>query len=142
LFDHLKTSPRWGEVPFLCPKILTNQGLGLLQNALFNDHIHVFSSQIERFRWNLPAKLKHFPAIRIHYIGIDKRYRGLGYGRYLLAEAIYVIEQIAQNSGCNFITVEALNSAVGFYEKYGFVIRQRGTEYQNMVLKLDELWTS
>jgi len=33
LFGHLKTSPSWGEVPFLCPKILTNQGLGLLQNA-------------------------------------------------------------------------------------------------------------
>ncbi|WP_083883262.1 peroxiredoxin family protein [Thermobacillus composti] len=35
MFGHLKTSPSWGEVPFLCPKILTDQGLGLLQNALF-----------------------------------------------------------------------------------------------------------
>lgn len=32
-FGHLKTSPSWGEVPFLCPKILTAQGLRLLQNA-------------------------------------------------------------------------------------------------------------
>jgi len=32
----LKTSPSWGEVPFLCPKILTNQGLGLLQNAQYH----------------------------------------------------------------------------------------------------------
>ncbi|MCG5254640.1 lipoate--protein ligase, partial [Brevibacillus agri] len=29
--------PSWGEVPFLCPKILTNQGLGLLQNAHINE---------------------------------------------------------------------------------------------------------
>jgi len=36
LFGHLKTSPSWGEVPFLCPKILTNQGLGLLQNAQYH----------------------------------------------------------------------------------------------------------
>lgn len=34
-FGHLKTSPSWGEVPFLCPKILTAQGLRLLQNAQF-----------------------------------------------------------------------------------------------------------
>jgi flagellar protein FlaG len=32
----LKTSPSWGEVPFLCPKILTAQGLRLLQNAQVN----------------------------------------------------------------------------------------------------------
>ncbi|MCM3473492.1 DUF4179 domain-containing protein [Brevibacillus borstelensis] len=32
-FGHLKTSPSWGEVPFLCPKILTAHGLRLLQNA-------------------------------------------------------------------------------------------------------------
>jgi len=35
-FSHLKTSPSWGEVPFLCPKILTAQGLRLLQNAQLN----------------------------------------------------------------------------------------------------------
>ncbi|WP_415841576.1 hypothetical protein, partial [Paenibacillus lactis] len=35
-FGHLKTSPSWGEVPFLCPKILTAQGLRLLQNAHLN----------------------------------------------------------------------------------------------------------
>ncbi|MFF3926578.1 hypothetical protein, partial [Paenibacillus lactis] len=30
---HLKTSPNWGEVPFLCLKILVYQGLRLMQNA-------------------------------------------------------------------------------------------------------------
>ncbi|WP_415841581.1 hypothetical protein, partial [Paenibacillus lactis] len=32
-FGHLKTSPNWGEVPFLCLKILVYQGLRLMQNA-------------------------------------------------------------------------------------------------------------
>ncbi|MFD3768669.1 hypothetical protein, partial [Paenibacillus lactis] len=32
---HLKTSPNWGEVPFLCLKILVYQGLRLMQNAQF-----------------------------------------------------------------------------------------------------------
>jgi len=44
LFGHLKTSPSWGEVPFLCPKILTNQGLGLLQNAPFPKKLGLVNS--------------------------------------------------------------------------------------------------
>ncbi|MCC0565459.1 hypothetical protein, partial [Brevibacillus borstelensis] len=32
-FDHLKTSPSRGEVPFLCLKILAYQGLRFMQNA-------------------------------------------------------------------------------------------------------------
>ncbi|WP_212953033.1 hypothetical protein, partial [Paenibacillus cookii] len=39
-FGHLKTSPSWGEVPFLCPKILTAQGLRLLQNAHLNSNVN------------------------------------------------------------------------------------------------------
>jgi len=42
----LKTSPSWGEVPFLCPKILTAQGLRLLQNAHYSilKVMHEFST--------------------------------------------------------------------------------------------------
>lgn len=45
-FGHLKTSPSWGEVPFLCPKILTAQGLRLLQNAHYSilKVMHEFST--------------------------------------------------------------------------------------------------
>ncbi|WP_415841577.1 hypothetical protein, partial [Paenibacillus lactis] len=39
-FGHLKTSPNWGEVPFLCLKILVYQGLRLMQNA----HVHALTS--------------------------------------------------------------------------------------------------
>ncbi|MDU2243570.1 MAG: hypothetical protein E7E23_23680, partial [Paenibacillus sp.] len=46
-FGHLKTSPSWGEVPFLCPKILTAQGLRLLQNA------HLIKYQILMSRFGL-----------------------------------------------------------------------------------------
>lgn len=110
--------------------------------TLYNDHVQVFQKQKEKYRWNLPD-FDLFPAVKLHYIGVDSRFRKLGYGSYLLTEAVYVIGQIAKTSGCNSITVEALNSAVGFYEEYGFVLRQRNRgsgEFQNMALKLDELW--
>lgn len=112
--------------------------------TLHNDLVHVFSNQRKKHEWKLPMNIDHFPAIKIHYLGVDKRYRGLGYGRYLLSEAVHVVQELAGKSGCNFITVEALFNAIGFYEKFGFVIRQKGKSYQpfhNMVLKLDELWT-
>jgi len=56
-----------------------------------------------------------------------------------LLEALSIIKEISKNTGCAFATVEALNSAVGFYEKYGFVNVGRSMEFQNMLLKLSEL---
>lgn len=58
-FSHLKTSPSWGEVPFLCPKILTAQGLRLLQNA-------------------------HLLAIPVLFLTINKIKRWNAYNRWLL----------------------------------------------------------
>lgn len=113
--------------------------------TLYNDHVHLFSNQMKKHGWNLPDGLDLFPAVKLHYLGIDILQRDREkhrYGEYLLAEAVEVIEGIARNSGCNFITIEALNNAVPFYEKYGFKIRSRSPgsgEFFNMVLKLDEL---
>lgn len=107
--------------------------------TLHNDLIHVFQNQIRRHGWNLPNIHDYFPAIKLHYLGIDSKYRNLGYGKYLLAEAILAIEDLAMCSGCTFVTIEALHNAVGFYEKFGFVNRQRASEFQNMVLKLEEI---
>ena len=56
-----------------------------------------------------------------------------------MLEALSIIKEISKNTGCAFATVEALNSAVGFYEKYGFVNVGRSMEFQNMLLKLSEL---
>jgi len=66
--------------------------------TLFNDHIYIYPQQKEKYMWMLPEELDYFPAIKIHYLGVDNRYRGLGYGRYLLAEAVYVINCQRRNS--------------------------------------------
>ncbi|MCS7463059.1 hypothetical protein N0M98_23305 [Paenibacillus doosanensis] len=52
-FGHLKTSPSWGEVPFLCPKILTAQGLRLLQNAQIKKWLNIpDESALIEFDWD------------------------------------------------------------------------------------------
>ncbi|MFR9707923.1 DUF2326 domain-containing protein [Paenibacillus sp. MB22_1] len=72
-FSHLKTSPSWGEVPFLCPKILTAQGLRLLQNA----HLY-FENRIGSFQ--LSERAKNFE--------VEIRYLNLGEGKDTGAAAI------------------------------------------------------
>jgi ribosomal protein S18 acetylase RimI-like enzyme len=112
--------------------------------TLYNDHVHLFPSQKAKHGWILPD-LDLFPAVKLHYLGVDIRHRNREihrYGEYLLGEVVDLIENIAKNSGCNFITIEALPRALSFYEKYGFKVssRQRGNgELYNMVLKLGEL---
>lgn len=107
--------------------------------TLHNDLIHVFNSQKIKHGWNLPDTHDFFPAIKLHYLGIDINFRNKGYGKFLLAEAVFLIEQLASVSGCTFITVEALKRSESFYEKYGFVSRQRSIHYNSMVLKLAEI---
>ncbi|WP_206110451.1 hypothetical protein, partial [Paenibacillus aquistagni] len=45
-FGHRKTSPSWGEVPFLCLKNLEYQGLKLMQNAQIHE-CYLKSPQID-----------------------------------------------------------------------------------------------
>ncbi|ANS74409.1 hypothetical protein AWM70_07310 [Paenibacillus yonginensis] len=60
-FGHLKTSPSWGEVPFLCPKILTAQGLRLLQNA----HLKNGFKEEGRARQKIYKKGRYWDVIRM-----------------------------------------------------------------------------
>lgn len=80
--------------------------------TLYNDHVHVFSSQRTRHSWNLPSEIDLFPAVKIHYLGIDRRFRNQGYGRFLLTEAIYLIERIANTSGCMKIKLSHVRSSL------------------------------
>jgi ribosomal protein S18 acetylase RimI-like enzyme len=113
--------------------------------ALYNDHVHVFGNQMMKHGWNLPEGLDLFPAVKLHYLGVDIRCRDRvnhRYGEYLIGEVVELVEDIAKTSGCNFRTIEALPSAVDFYEKYGFKVRSRKPgrgELFNMELKMDEL---
>lgn len=113
--------------------------------SLYNDHVHIFSNQKAKHGWNLPEGFDLFPAVKLHYLGVDLRYRDRErhrYGETLLLDVVNIVEGIARTSGCNFITIEALNNAVPFYEKYGFKVRSRipgAGDIFNMALKLDEL---
>ncbi|MBO8172442.1 MAG: GNAT family N-acetyltransferase [Bacillaceae bacterium] len=107
--------------------------------TLYNDQIEIVKSKRQQQAWELPTDIKFYPSIKLHFLGVDKRFRKLGYGEYLLFEVIEISKKIAKDSGCNFISLEALNSSIRFYEKYGFVrVKRMGKDLTVMVLKVDE----
>ena len=57
----------------------------------------------------------------------------------MLQEAIDIAHDIGEQSGCNFLSVEALWSSWEFYRDYGFKWKMRESQYLNMLFKLGEL---
>jgi len=108
--------------------------------TLFNDAVPRLGKQkIEKEQWALPNS-KFFPAIRLHYIGVDKRYTKQGIGHTMLMTIFDICDEIARYSGCVFISVEALVDAVGFYQHYDFkIIGRHDNDFHNMVFKLEEI---
>lgn len=93
--------------------------------SLLNDRI--LMDDEEKNIWNRVNRLiknnkrrKSYPAIKIGRLAVAKRYCHKGYGAQILQFVQYLYTQREQYAGCRFITVDAYDSAFGFYEKYGF----------------------
>src|SRR5690625_4320041 len=98
--------------------------------SLFNDTIKMHKNKRKQLNVYLPQNVKEIPAIRLHYIGIDDRYKGRGYGHTLMASVIVNCANIAKISGCALITVESTKGVKSFYEKYDFkYIHPEGSYY-------------
>lgn len=65
----------------------------------------------------------HYPALEIAYLAVSNKLRNNGLGRIII-ESIVQKAQEQELAGCQFLTVEALNTneynAVGFYNKCNF----------------------
>lgn len=70
---------------------------------------------------NIPnsKRRKSYPAVKIGRLAVNEDYSGCGIGTFLLDNIKYAFTNV-KRLGCRFITVDALNSAVPFYEKNGF----------------------
>ncbi|UOF90762.1 GNAT family N-acetyltransferase [Fodinisporobacter ferrooxydans] len=115
--------------------------------TLFNDHVSIHKGIVKKENWELPNELSQFPAIKLHYFGVDSRFQRRGYGEYLLLEVIDICQDIVRVSGCNFLTLEAFENVVEFYKTYGFIrfntrkqfIQGQRVVLTDMALKLGEL---
>ncbi|CCE23443.1 putative acetyltransferase [Methylotuvimicrobium alcaliphilum 20Z] len=73
----------------------------------------------------LPSQLqkKHPSSISgglIARLAVDERYKGKGYGEWLLLDALKKLLQASDSVGFPIVIVDAKDGAKHFYEKYGF----------------------
>lgn len=72
-------------------------------------------------RINNAKRMREYPAVKIGRLAIDLNYREQRLGSLLL-NTIKTWLITNPKTGCRFITVDAYNSAIGFYQKNGFVL--------------------
>jgi GNAT superfamily N-acetyltransferase len=66
---------------------------------------------------------KHFPAVKIARLAVDKRLRTAGVGRKLVNVALGIAKgTICPVVGCRFMMVDSKQQSVGFYQKCGFTV--------------------
>ncbi|WP_179030674.1 hypothetical protein [Paenibacillus kribbensis] len=82
---------------------------------------------------------KYYPAIKLHYLGVDSRHRKKGYGVFLLFVVLELVTKLSEDSGCLFLSVESLPSSVSFYHKYEFKHLSFNKPFTNMFFKIGEL---
>lgn len=62
------------------------------------------------------------PCALIGKLGVDKKFKILGLGKYLLFDSLQRIKSMSNNIGCNAVIIEAVNDKIAdFYEYYGFI---------------------
>lgn len=88
--------------------------------SLFNDNIKINKQKRRELDIRLPDKVKVIPGIRLHYLGVDTRFRNMGYGKYLMASVLYHSAVVSKITGCSLITVESTKNARSFYDKFQF----------------------
>jgi len=74
-----------------------------------------------RLNRNIPnsKRRKSYPAVKIGRLAVNEKITGEGVGTFVLDSIKYAFTNV-KRVGCRFITVDALKSAIPFYERNGF----------------------
>lgn len=70
---------------------------------------------------NIPnsKRRRSYPAVKIGRLAVSEEFAGNGLGTFILDNIKYAFANV-KRLGCRFITVDALSTAIAFYEKNGF----------------------
>ena len=107
--------------------VLEDNGNPIAYFSLSNDNLSyenfVDKSSFNRLNRSInnAKRMRNYPARKIGRFAIDLTQRKKGLGSSLLDIVKYSLRNDPQ-SGCRFITVDAYNDAIAFYQKNGFVM--------------------
>lgn len=95
--------------------------------SLAHDKVSIsdFDSSAEFYRFRRKRfvnekRLRSYPAIKLCRLGVDESVRGHHVGSNII-KYIKTLYALNDRAGCRFLTVDAYNAAVPFYESNGFL---------------------
>lgn len=92
--------------------------------TLLTDKINLEGDVRESFQ-NKGIYYRSLPALKIGRLCVDDRFLRKGIGKLMMGFAVDKVKEINEDkAGCRFITVDAKEGSVGFYEKLGFETMQ------------------
>jgi GNAT superfamily N-acetyltransferase len=105
-FDRANDDKLLGYVTLLCGEVVIQEG----------DEALVAEEEMQ-------YPYRHYPAVKIARLAVDRRFRGLGIGEALVNLALGIAQQfICPNVGCRFVMVDSKQQSVGFYDRSGFTL--------------------
>jgi len=78
-----------------------------------------------------------YSCIKLARLAVDRRYQNQGVGKELMIYVFAIARKIVSFEGGKFLTVDAKNSAVGFYKKFGFVPVRSNTNAETVPMYAD-----
>ncbi|MCL2282643.1 MAG: GNAT family N-acetyltransferase [Fibromonadales bacterium] len=81
---------------------------------------------------------KSYPAVKIGRLAVDKKYAGIGFGKSIIEAVINMYAKTKAQAGCRFVTVDAYQNALGFYQKNGFAfLTEQDSSEETRAMYLD-----
>lgn len=121
----LKNADNYRKTLLAVSYVLEEQGIPIAYFSLSNDNLS-FENFKEKSTFNRlnrkinnAKRMRQYPAMKIGRLAIDNDQKNKGIGSELL-HLIKTFLITNPQSGCRFVTVDAYNDAIPFYQKNGF----------------------
>ena len=106
-------------VTYIAVELTTQKVVGYVTAS--SSSLNIKGLDISEYK-NLPNY--PLPILRVARLGVDKEYQNRGIGKMLLKHMLYLALELEKLAGCIAVFVDAKDSAINFYKKYGFEIVQ------------------
>jgi len=118
-------------VTYLC--LLDDIVVGFV--SISNASIKINKEHKKKMKFQYPE----FPSARIGRVAIDKKYNGKGIGSCIIKWVFGKCEDIGEDIGIRFVSVDAYDESIMFYEKNGFHLFKSNKRNKPMYFDLNEI---
>jgi ribosomal protein S18 acetylase RimI-like enzyme len=83
-----------------------------------------------------------FPAIHLHFLGVDQDYHRQGLGEYLLMDVFSKVSQLSDYAGFYALTLQSLDAdSTAFYQSLNFTVYSENLRQPKMLYPLADILT-